>query len=471
MFSRVASGIKFLTPQLRKQLVVRSIGVQSIRLFNKIPSSVEAKQTNESNDLLFDLGGSSVHKHEKPKKNKSKKPKNADSSTAEPLSRTPVKKANKELIPDDKKARTFEQLKYHDISMNLTYIKLPFNHPEFSKLMLMLKSRKYREKENLLLLEGRRLTLEAIDVGLKIKYLLFSNVKQIEVVRNDLNDAFTKDATIIRVPHNDLSFWSTLSTCPGLISVFERPKDMSTIWRNVKETTSPQLTAADEDNEIEKSVEELESQQNPLTNVPVTLICDQIREPNNLGAIIRTAAALPCEKIILMKGCADPWDIKALRGGCGAQFRIPIIGPIEWETLTEHIPTTEELTVFVADTKADSTVPTAEPWDDFEHARKQNNIKFFEPKPYGEIAFGNCKNIALIVGGETEGVSSHAVDFMHFVSKESSAESEPTDDTNIESATKSSIVKIPLGNGIESLNATIATAILLFEMRKQLIGQ
>lgn len=36
--------------------------------------------------------------------------------------------------------------------------------------------------------------------------------------------------------------------------------------------------------------------------IPLTIICDNIREPGNLGTIVRAAAAVGCEKLLLMKG-------------------------------------------------------------------------------------------------------------------------------------------------------------------------
>lgn len=36
--------------------------------------------------------------------------------------------------------------------------------------------------------------------------------------------------------------------------------------------------------------------------IPLTIICDNVREPGNLGTIVRAAAAVGCEKLLLMKG-------------------------------------------------------------------------------------------------------------------------------------------------------------------------
>jgi TrmH family RNA methyltransferase len=54
------------------------------------------------------------------------------------------------------------------------------------------------------------------------------------------------------------------------------------------------------------------------------LLLEDIQDPGNLGAILRTAAAAGVRQIHLSKGCAEAWSPKALRGGQGAQFRLAI---------------------------------------------------------------------------------------------------------------------------------------------------
>ena len=54
------------------------------------------------------------------------------------------------------------------------------------------------------------------------------------------------------------------------------------------------------------------------------VLLDDVRDPGNLGALLRTAAAAGATTAYLTKGCADAWSPKALRGGMGAQFVLPI---------------------------------------------------------------------------------------------------------------------------------------------------
>lgn len=67
----------------------------------------------------------------------------------------------------------------------------------------------------------------------------------------------------------------------------------------------------------------------PQLSVPeapaFALMLEDIQDPGNLGSIIRTAAATGIEVVYLSAGCTDAWSPKALRGGQGAQFVLPIV--------------------------------------------------------------------------------------------------------------------------------------------------
>jgi len=54
------------------------------------------------------------------------------------------------------------------------------------------------------------------------------------------------------------------------------------------------------------------------------VLLDGVQDPGNLGGLLRTAAAAGATSALLARGCADPWSPKALRGGMGAQFVLPL---------------------------------------------------------------------------------------------------------------------------------------------------
>lgn len=54
------------------------------------------------------------------------------------------------------------------------------------------------------------------------------------------------------------------------------------------------------------------------------MMLEDIQDPGNLGALLRTGAAAGVDVAYLSKGCAEAWSPKALRGGQGAQFRLAV---------------------------------------------------------------------------------------------------------------------------------------------------
>ncbi len=54
------------------------------------------------------------------------------------------------------------------------------------------------------------------------------------------------------------------------------------------------------------------------------LVLDGVQDPGNVGTIWRTADALGADGLILLEGCADPWNAKTVRATMGACFRLPV---------------------------------------------------------------------------------------------------------------------------------------------------
>jgi TrmH family RNA methyltransferase len=63
----------------------------------------------------------------------------------------------------------------------------------------------------------------------------------------------------------------------------------------------------------------------PVETTPLVLLLEDIQDPGNLGSLLRSAAAAGATLAVLSKGCADAWSPKALRGGQGAQFVLPML--------------------------------------------------------------------------------------------------------------------------------------------------
>jgi RNA methyltransferase, TrmH family len=175
-----------------------------------------------------------------------------------------------------------------------------------------------------------------------------------------------------------------------------------------------------------QSVGETESSQGILAvleNLPLpippassfVLILDQIRDPGNLGTLLRTAAAAGVETVFLPPETTDAWAPKVVRAGMGAHFRLPIHA-LNWDEIRAH---TQGLQIHLAD---------------MEGAISCWQADFRSP-------------LALIVGGEAEGASQPAQEL----------------------ATRR--VSIPMPGKTESLNAAVAGAILMFEVLRQRIGK
>jgi RNA methyltransferase, TrmH family len=157
----------------------------------------------------------------------------------------------------------------------------------------------------------------------------------------------------------------------------------------------------------------LESKQLPMTNsLDFLLIPDQIRDPGNLGTLLRTAAAAGVQAALIPPETTDAFAPKVLRSGMGAHFRLPI-----------HLMT----------------------WKEIEQVSKSANLQIYladmDGKSYWETDLH--QPLALIIGGEAEGASEDARKL----------------------ATQE--ISIPMSGNVESLNAGVAGSLLIFEVVRQ----
>ncbi len=144
------------------------------------------------------------------------------------------------------------------------------------------------------------------------------------------------------------------------------------------------------------------------------IILDNVQNPLNLGAIIRCAYSLGADKIVLTKGCADPFGAKAVRAAMGALFKCRLFfSDNAWEA-AHSLTNLGNRTLC---TRLDDT------------ALKLCGFEFL-------------LSDSIVIGNEGHGVS---------------------DDT-AKACTNS--LYIPMNEGAESLNAATAAAITIWEMKK-----
>ncbi len=142
------------------------------------------------------------------------------------------------------------------------------------------------------------------------------------------------------------------------------------------------------------------------------LIPDQVRDPGNLGTLLRTAWAAGVQAVFLPPETTDAFAPKVVRAAMGAHFHLPI-HTMSWNEI-EQVCRQASLQVFLADMSGTPCWTT--------------NLR---------------PPLALIVGGEAQGASREAHKLAH------------------------TRVSIPMPGGAESLNAGVAGAILMFEVCRQ----
>ncbi|XP_063258854.1 rRNA methyltransferase 3, mitochondrial isoform X2 [Prinia subflava] len=199
------------------------------------------------------------------------------------------------------------------------------------------------------------------------------------------------------------------------------------------------------------------------SSLPLLLICDNIRDPGNLGTILRSAAGAGCEKVLLTKGCVDPWEPKVLRAGMGAHFRVPIVASLDWECVPTNLPAGTQVCVADNDPAApagNASVPRGagragsaavkpSPKAAPEHEDEEGAAGAPEVAAQRYYEDWARAPVAVVIGGETHGLSPAAL--------------------RLAASTGGKRLVIPVVPGVDSLNSAIAAGIVLFEGRRQLL--
>ena len=149
----------------------------------------------------------------------------------------------------------------------------------------------------------------------------------------------------------------------------------------------------------------------------LVVLADGLQDPGNVGTLVRVACGAGADGVLLSSDSADPYGSKALRASAGAVFRIAV----------RRLQPGEELS------------------DEAGRLRREGwEVAALQPRggrPYYEASLTG--RLAVVVGGEGRGIRDEVL------------------------RQCSKVLTVPLSGGLESLNAAVAAAVVLFEAARQ----
>jgi TrmH family RNA methyltransferase len=150
---------------------------------------------------------------------------------------------------------------------------------------------------------------------------------------------------------------------------------------------------------------------NPKANL---ILLEDLRDPGNMGTIIRTAEGAGVTGLIISKTSVDIFNPKVVRSTMGALYRVPFVYVEDFQDSLKRIQE-ENITIYASHLQAN---------------------KFYDEETYE----GKC---GIIIGNEANGISEQS------------------------SSIANRLIKIPMEGKLESLNASVAAAILMYEVYRQ----
>ncbi|HEY8561372.1 MAG TPA: RNA methyltransferase [Pyrinomonadaceae bacterium] len=260
---------------------------------------------------------------------------------------------------------------------------------ENAKLKLARKAREGREKDSIFV-EGLRLAEEVLRSGITVKEIfLTEDFGDNERAARLVEALESRNHSINEVAGKLFASIADTKTSQGVILICEKP---ATDRRRFE----ARFVAADH-------------------RLPVVIFLNEINNPSNLGAILRTAEAVDAAGVVISKNSADVFSPKSVRASMGAAFRLNIWTNADFETVLNWAGEKKFVST-AADVNAE--------------------------KSYSEIDWRRSR--LLIFGSEAHGLT-------------------PEEFGEIEET-----LIIPMENGVESLNLAVSCGIVLFEAKRQM---
>ncbi|MGB7285704.1 MAG: RNA methyltransferase [Salaquimonas sp.] len=245
--------------------------------------------------------------------------------------------------------------------------------------------KKNRDASGLFIAEGLKLVADALETGWKIKTLIYSkNTLGQKGLAEIAARCRAKGADILEVNDKVLTAISRRDNPQTIIGVFHQS------WSNVDEIA-----------------------QKTKSNSDVIVALDRVRDPGNLGTILRTCDAVGVKGILLIGETTDPFSIEATRATMGSVFHVPMARMSE----SEFLEWRKTFKGRIAGTHLEGAAD------------------------YRKIDWQASPTL-LLMGNEQQGLTD--------------ALAETCDD----------VVIIPMAGKADSLNLAIATGVMLFEIRR-----
>lgn len=175
-------------------------------------------------------------------------------------------------------------------------------HNPIIKDVCELKIKKHRGLREEFIVEGVRSTEEAVASGWEIimAFVDFDAVDS-ERFQNVVHQLEALSAPVYEVPPEVMRRLTDTETPAGLLTVIKRKEHFLEDWNEATEGT--------------------------------ILIVDEVRDPGNVGTIIRTADAAGISSVVLLSGCADVFAPKTVRATMGSIFHLPVVVDVEKDYL------------------------------------------------------------------------------------------------------------------------------------------
>lgn len=238
--------------------------------------------------------------------------------------------------------------------------------------------RRARYRDGLFIVEGERTIQTVFDSGTSIKAAIIDDERRGDVSLALLSSLESSDARIVGMS--------------------------SELFKSIADAEHPQALMA------LANIPDHSFPANPTAIVAL----DAVRDPGNLGTIVRTAAAAGIDGVALLPGCVDPFHPAVVRASAGTVALLPVLQFASLPALLEqHFAHGSAVNVVSSDASAE---------------KDYRDIDWLSP-------------LILVAGSESHGLSHESI------------------------AATTSLVKIPMADGVESLNVSVATGILLFHLR------